>query len=116
MKEEELDLFFRLVDKNGDGRLQYDEFLGFLRGEREVDEDVQNDTVGFRVSQSANDGKRNDGDAGKSGEGAGGGDEGEAAEIVSEPVAAPSQEEPEPETLETVKGVVTSTPPSEPVS
>lgn len=31
LKESELDLFFRLVDKNGDGRLQYDEFLGFLR-------------------------------------------------------------------------------------
>jgi len=31
LKDEELQLFFRLVDKNGDGRLQYDEFLGFLR-------------------------------------------------------------------------------------
>ena len=38
LKESELNLFFRLVDKNGDGRLQYDEFLGFLRGEREVEE------------------------------------------------------------------------------
>jgi len=35
LKESELDLFFRLVDKNGDGRLQYDEVLGFLRGSRQ---------------------------------------------------------------------------------
>lgn len=37
LKESELDLFFRLVDKNGDGRLQYDEFLGFLRNTKNAD-------------------------------------------------------------------------------
>jgi hypothetical protein len=43
LKQQELDLFFNLVDKNGDGRLQYDEFLGFLRGEREADIEVDNE-------------------------------------------------------------------------
>lgn len=39
LTKEECDLFFKLVDKNGDGSLNYDEFLGFLRGERDAGEE-----------------------------------------------------------------------------
>lgn len=39
LTKEECDLFFKLVDKNGDGSLNYDEFLGFLKGERDAGEE-----------------------------------------------------------------------------
>ena len=39
LTKEECDLFFKLVDKNNDGRLNYNEFLGFIKGEREVGEE-----------------------------------------------------------------------------
>lgn len=39
LTKEECDLFFKLVDKNGDGNLNYDEFLGFLKGERDAGEE-----------------------------------------------------------------------------
>ena len=32
LTKEECDLFFKLVDKNNDGRLNYNEFLGFIKG------------------------------------------------------------------------------------